>query len=55
MAVLTKEQILALAYDDPDAAHLEEIKLEKKERALQMKAQGCEDEEIKSEIWGNRS
>ena len=52
MAVLTKEQILALAYDDPDAAHLEEIKLEKKERALQMKAQGCGDEEIKSEIWG---
>ena len=51
MAVLTREQISTLAYDDPDGAHLEEIKLEKKERAKHMREQGYDEEDIRSDIW----
>tara|TARA_Y100001937_G_scaffold2911_1_gene3785 strand:- start:187 stop:450 length:264 start_codon:yes stop_codon:yes gene_type:complete len=51
MAVLTREQIHVLAHHDPDTAHLEEIILEKKERAQSMAEQGYDEEEIKSEIW----
>ena len=51
MAVLTREQISTLAYDDPDGAHLEEIKLEKKERAQHLKKIGYDEEDIREEIW----
>ncbi len=51
MAVLTRKQIHVSAYYDHDTAHLEEIKLEKKERAQNMAKQGYDKEEIRLEVW----
>jgi hypothetical protein len=48
-----KKQLIYAKYEDSDLHSVLEVKIEKIERAIQMKENGCEDEEIYADVWNH--
>lgn len=48
-----KKQLVYAQYEDPDLHSVLEVKIEKIERAKQMKENGYEDEEIYADVWNH--
>ena len=46
-----KEELVYAKYEDPDSAILLEVKIDKIEKAKQMKENGIDDETIKADVW----
>tara|TARA_R100000541_G_C1853368_1_gene77999 strand:+ start:62 stop:331 length:270 start_codon:yes stop_codon:yes gene_type:complete len=46
-----KKELVYANYEDPDYASILEIKIEKKERAKEMKERGCSHEEVYQNVW----
>ena len=48
-----KKELVYANYDDPDRASILEVKIEKIERAKQMKENGHDDETIYADVWNH--
>ena len=48
-----KKELVYAQYEDPDSAVLLEVKIDKIEKAKQMKEQGIGDETIRADVWNH--
>jgi len=48
-----KKELVYANYEDPDRASILEVKIEKIERAKQMKENGHDDETIRADVWNH--
>ena len=48
-----KKELVYAQYEDPDSAVLLEVKIDKIEKAKQMKEQGIDDETIRADVWNH--
>jgi len=48
-----KKELVYASYDDPDHASILAVKIEKIERAKQMKEEGHDDETIYADVWNH--
>ena len=48
-----KKELVYAQYEDPDSVVLLEVKIDKIEKAKQMKEQGIDDETIRADVWNH--